>query len=285
MGIVESVRFSKTTLLILIVIIAGLIVTSSIFLKSARGRNLMNSDVRGTQITPQVIKVGDKIKVKYPVDYTIVMVGDSMTEALGNSDELMANLKRYYPGKTFQILNYGFGSTNILSIPKRLTETTFYTRDFSPITDIEFNLILVESMGHNPLSELPLDQGLQKQTETLDNIISIIKERNSSAKVAFVSTIAPSKYQYGKGKVDLPDSEREAWANERIAYIKNHMDYARAHNIPLINVFEKSLNKSGDANLDFINKDDYIHPSPNGIYSISDEIAKFIFENNLLTPN
>ena len=61
-------------------------------------------------------------KVKYPEDYTIVMVGDSMTETLGNSDEIRKFLKEYYPDKTFEVLNYGFGSTNILTLKTRLLE-------------------------------------------------------------------------------------------------------------------------------------------------------------------
>ena len=80
-------------------------------------------------------------------DYLIVLLGDSMTQALGNSDELREYMAQYYPGRTFDFLNYGFGSTNILSVEKRLTEWTFYGRDFQPIMDIDFDLILIESFG------------------------------------------------------------------------------------------------------------------------------------------
>ena len=47
--------------------------------------------VKATQIN-----VLGKQKVKYPQDYTIVMLGDSMTETLGNSDELKKFLSDYY---------------------------------------------------------------------------------------------------------------------------------------------------------------------------------------------
>ena len=40
---------------------------------------------------------------------------------------------------------------------------------------------------------------------------------------------------------NLSPEQRKEWANERTAYIKNHIEYARSHNIPLINIFEKSL--------------------------------------------
>lgn len=233
---------------------------------------------------PTQIKVNTKTKVKYPQDYTIVMVGDSMTERLGNSDELMGYLKKYYPNKTFQILNYGFGSTNILSIEDRLKRQTYYGRVFMPILDIAFDLILIESFGHNPLSEFPLNEGLKKQTEALDKIVTLIQKETPKAKIVFVATISPNKRRYGEGEVDLSPEKRLEWANERIAYIKNHIEYAQSHQIPIINIYEKSLNKDGDGNLDYISSLDFIHPSPSGVYFISENIAKFIFENKIL-PN
>lgn len=217
--------------------------------------------------------------VQSKADYTVVLVGDSMTEYLGNSDELRSYLKNYYPDKTFEILNYGFGSTNILSMEKRLKEETFHTRTFKPILDLDFDLILIESFGHNPLSEYPLEEGLEKQNQALDTILQSIKEKKPDSKIAFVATISPNKYAYGRGVVELSDEERIKWAEERVAYIKNHIKYAISHNIPLINIFEKSLDESGSGNIDYISNADYIHPSPQGVYFISEQIAKFISES------
>lgn len=220
-------------------------------------------------------------KVKYPQDFTIVLVGDSMTEALGNSTELKSYLKEYYPNKSFEVLNYGFGSTNILTVPERLEKSTFYTRDFRPITDIDFDLIVLESFGHNPLSQLPLEEGLKKQTETLDKIVNILKTKNPRAKIVFMTTIAPSKVLYGTGTVELSKEKRLEWANERIAYIKNHIDYASKHNIPLINAYEKSLIE-GDLNIDLVNDKDFIHPAPTGVVFLSRTLADGIYHLKLL---
>lgn len=232
--------------------------------------------------TPKMEGSKGKEQVKYPVDYTIVLLGDSMTEALGNTDELTADLKRDYPGKTFQTLNYGFGSTNILSVQDRLEKTTFYGRDFRPITDIDFDVILFESFGNNPLSQFPLDEGLKKQTEALDKAVQTIKSKNPRAKIVFVATIAPSRRDYGLGQVNLSDDVRAKWADERIAYMKNHMDYAKSHNIPLIDIFSASLDKNGEANLDYLSKADYIHPSPTGVVFISKQIADFLYKQKIL---
>lgn len=243
------------------------------------GSNIPPQDTR----QPTQTSVNNKIKVKYPQDFTIVLVGDSMTERLGNSDELRADLKKYYPDKSVEVLNYGFGATNILSVPERLEKETFHNRSFRPILDIDFDLIIIESFGHNPLSQFPLEEGLKKQTETLDQITKLIQNSNPRAKIAFLATISPNRKKYALNNVDLTTENREKWAEERIAYIKNHISFAQAHNFSLINAYEKSLNKDGDGNLEYISKDDYIHPSPTGVYLISDEIAKVIFDNKLLS--
>lgn len=216
-------------------------------------------------------------------DYLIVFVGDSMTEALGNSTELRQFLSEYYPGKTFDILNYGFGSTSILSLPKRLTDWTDYNRPFQPILDINFDLIIIESFGHNPLSEFALIDGLKKQNEILDEVVELIKEHRPNTKIVFLATLAPNRLKYGMGQVELSDEIRAKWAEERISYIKNHIVYANSHNIPLINVFEKSLDSKGNGKIEYVNNVDYIHPSPTGIRFISQEIADFILQNDLLT--
>ena len=53
--------------------------------------------------TPTITNVLGKPKVKYPQDYTIVLLGDSMTETLGNSVELKQFLSAHYSGKTFEV--------------------------------------------------------------------------------------------------------------------------------------------------------------------------------------
>ncbi len=222
-----------------------------------------------------------KQKVKYPQDHTIVMLGDSMTETLGNSDEIKKYLGEYYKGKTFEVLNYGFGATNILSVMDRITKETEHGRKFRPIEDIDYDLILVESFGENPLSQYPLNEGLKIQNQELDKIVAKLKETNPKGKIVFVATISPNKVIFAQNQVDLSLEKRTEWVNERVAYIKNHIQYAKDHNIPIINIFENSLMKNGDGNPDYISKDDFIHPSPTGIIFISHQIADFIYTNNI----
>jgi len=215
--------------------------------------------------------------------YTLIFLGDSMTDALGeNFDFLRLDLAKYYPKKVFGLFNYGFGSTNILSIQNRLdNSTTYQGKDYSAILDRYFDIILIESSGTNPLSEFPLAIGLQKQTTALDIMVAKIADTHPSSLIIFVATVAPSPF-YGKGVVDLSPAMRIQWANERRAYIENHISYAKKHNIPLINVYEKTLDKNGLTITRYINPGNYIHPSVKGVTLISQTIADYLYQNNIL---
>ncbi len=220
--------------------------------------------------------------IKYPQDYNIVLVGDSMTEKLGNSTELKGYLNQYYPDKTFEVLNYGYGSTSILSIEDRLNKDTFFGRDFRPILNIAFDLILIESMGHNPLSQYSLEEGLKIQNQTLDKIVADIEQKHKKSSIIFVATIAPDKKNYAQGKMDLSPDIRAKWALERDAYIENHIAYAKSHNIPVIDIYTKSKDSDGNGKYIYIDQTDHIHPSPTGVLFISKEIADYIAKNKLL---
>jgi hypothetical protein len=236
--------------------------------------------------TPKIFKLIDHYEPpKIPINpsYTLIFTGDSMTEALGaNFDLLRQDLKKYYPKKVFGLFNYGFGSTNILSIESRLNHDTLYQgMNFPAILNRYFDIILIESSGNNPLSELSLDNGLQKQTETLDHMVAELADTHPNSLIVFVATVAPSSL-YGKGVVDLLPQERIKWANERRAYIENHISYAKRHNIPLINIYEKTLDKSGKTIDRYISPTNYIHPSNAGVKLISQTIADFLYKNKIL---
>lgn len=219
-------------------------------------------------INPQTIKPKDT--------YTIVLAGDSMTDYLGSGGELKENLKKYYPNKQIEVHNFSVGSTNITTLPQRLQNlTNFNGRISQPIFNTNFDLIIIESFGHNPLSEYSLDDGLKKHNETLDRVRSMIKQRQPWAQVVLMATIAPHHDRYAEGVINMPTEERIKWARERTAYIKNHIEYAQKHKLPLINVYQKSL-------IDYINTGDFIHPSVTGVEFISREIAEYIFKERLL---
>ena len=225
-------------------------------------------------------------KIEEKREYTIVMIGDSMTHALGpHGGPFYEKINQLYKAHNRGILidNYAHPSTNILSLDKAMnTKTTFNEWTFEPLLSRDFDLILVESFGYNPLSQYGLENGIKRQNEELDKLMKKLTTTHPNAAVVFVATIAPSRANYGKfvNQTDTPEG-RAQQADERIAYIKNHITFAKNHNIPVVNIFERSLTPEGDGNLSYINPSDYIHPSAVGLQLISDEFANFIYLNHI----
>lgn len=215
--------------------------------------------------------------------YLTYLVGDSIVESLGlNAEGLREDLIKLYPNHEFVNYNYGFGSTNILSLEDRLTkETTYQGTKYPPILHQGFDLIIIESFGYNPLSQFPLNQGLIVYEQTLDSDIKQIIAQKPNSVVAIMTPIAPNQENFAKYNFMLSPQVRASWVEERRAYIQKAIDYATSHNIPLINVYQKSLLPDGDGNLKYINTSDYIHPSTEGIKLIEQTIADFVHKNQI----
>jgi len=228
-------------------------------------------------------------KIPKKAVYIIFMVGDSMTESLGphggKLNEFINTLYQSTPGhQRIVIDNYAKGSTNILGLQDAMRQKTIVgDAVLDPLLSRSFDLILIESFGYNPLSGLGLQEGLKKQTQTLDNLMRTLTTTHPHSAIIFVATIAPNKETYAQE--ESPGNtlaERVGQAQERMEYIKNHIAYAKAHNIPLIDIYDKSLTPEGDGDLSNINPINHIHPSFKGIDFISQGIANFIYENQIL---
>jgi len=214
--------------------------------------------------------------------YRIIMVGDSIVNALGlNANALRLDLIKYYPGSEFVTYNYGYPSTNVLSLYQRLTETTNDgTKDNQAILTQQFELIIIESFGNNPLSQFPLAEGLQKQNDELERSVRAILAQKPNAALAFLTPIALDANNYARGSRDLSPSVRKQWVAERVAYIDNHRKFAEEKGIPVIDVYKASLKPDGTVDGSYISGD-YIHPSQKGIELISQTIADYIFNNKI----
>lgn len=231
----------------------------------------------------QVKKIFNTQAIKPKDNYSIVLVGDSMTDYLGSGVEIQKYLKEYYPNKKFDIHNFSVGSTNITTLPDRLQNLTNYNGKISEsILNTKFDLIIIESFGHNPLSSGSIEEGLKKHNEVLTQAIKMIKDRQPEARVILMATIAPHISRYAEGVANISTEERMEWAKQRVSYIKNHIEYAKKNNLPLINIYQKSLDLEGGGNIDLINTGDFIHPSVTGVNFISKEIANFIFTERII---
>lgn len=221
--------------------------------------------------------------------YKIVMIGDSMTAALGphggGLSEYMNSLykKNAQDPQRIIIDNYAI-SSNILAVDNELyKKATISEYTFGPLLSEDFDLILVESYGYNPLSQFGIDGGLKQQNLALDALMKTLITTHPKAVIVFVATISPNIENYAKAVQPVNSAaDRAKLAQERIAYIKNHITYANMHNIPLINIYQKSLTADGDGNMIYINPTDDIHPSFAGVDFIDHEIGNFIFDNKIL---
>lgn len=239
--------------------------------------------------TPFIFRSYTAPKIEKKQVYKIVMIGDSMTAALGPhgggfSEYINMLYKANGGGKQGIIIDNYAKSSNILTVNDELTrKTTISEYAFGPLLSDDFDLILVESYGYNPLSQFGVDEGIKKQNMALDDLMKTLITSHPHSAIVFVATIAPNIQYYAK--ITQPNNspeERARQAEERISYIKNHIEYAKNHNIPLVNIYEKSLTAKGDGNIKYINMNDDIHPSFAGITFIGHQIADFIYNNQIL---
>ena len=268
--------FTLTLILILILIIGGIY-----FLYSSKSK-VLTKNILSTPIpTPYQFPYKNPIIPKGR-SYRIIIVGDSIVNSLGpNANVLREDLIKYYPDSEFVTYNYGYPSTNVLSLYQRLTQTTNDgVKDNQAILTQQFELIIIESFGNNPLSEFPLAVGLQKQNEELERSVNAILAQKPNAALAFLTPIALDQVNYARESRDLSPEVRKQWVAERVAYIDNHRTFAQKLGIPVIDVYKASLKPDGTVDQSYIS-DDFIHPSKKGIELISQVVADYIFNNKI----
>jgi len=268
--------FAPTLILILILIIGGIY-----FLYSSKSKVLTKN------ILPAPIPTQYQFPYKNPIipkgqSYRIIIVGDSIVNSLGlNANVLREDLIKYYPDSEFVTYNYGYPSTNILTLYQRLTQiTNDGIKDNPAILTQQFELIIIESFGNNPLSQFSLAEGLQKQNDELERSVNAILAQKPNAALAFLTPIALDQINYARGSRDLSPAVRREWVAERVAYIDNHRKFAQKLGIPVIDVYKASLKPDGTVDRSYIS-DDFIHPSKKGIELISQTIADYIFNNKV----
>ena len=228
-------------------------------------------------------------QIKKKQVYKIAMIGDSMTVALGPhgggfSEYINALYKKNATDPQRIIIDNYAGSSNILAVNQQISKKkTINEYTFGPLLSEDYDVILVESYGYNPLSQYGVENGIKKQNESLDKLMTKLITARPHAAIVFVATIAPNLQNYAKmTQVNRPETQRMGQAEERIAYIKNHIDYANKHNIPVVNIYEKSLTDTGNGNMLYINPSDDIHPSAEGVDMIGRELGNFIHEKQIL---
>jgi len=200
---------------------------------------------------------------------TLALFGDSMIQTLKN-DLLEKSFQKYFPATKFNLLNFGYSSTNF--------EQAFTNLD--KIISSNPDLIVIESFAYNNFGNTAT--GLQKQSQLLDQTINIIKQK-TSAKVILAATIAPNSVVFSNGipNLHLTSLEKLERAKTIKLYLENIIKYSQNNRLPLANSYSGSL-VNNEGFLPLISSTDHLHPSDYGIEFFGDTLAKTIFDSKLI---
>lgn len=211
----------------------------------------------------------------------LALIGDSMIDTL-NDSTCHNSFQKYFPNIKFNFLKYGYGSTNIESALKRLTEnTTYLGQEKAPILAQSPDIILIESFAYNNFGNS--QSGIERQSQALKKMVDLIKEKSPNTKVILAATIAPNSITYGNGLKDFYFSSMEKIERTSTIklYLQNLISFAQKNSIPLADAFHLSL--FGQNGLDdLISSTDHLHPSTLGSELFCDTVAKSILDNSLI---
>lgn len=211
---------------------------------------------------------------------TLALIGDSMIDTL--SDNICQNsLQKYFPNIKFNLLKYGYGSTTLESVIKRLTETTTYLDKEKPaLLSLSPDIILIESFAYNNFGNS--QKGIEKYQNLLKEIIDLIKEKSPETKIILASTIAPNSISFASGikNMHFTALEKIEKTNTIKLYLQNLINFAKNNNLPLVDAYSLSLFGDNGAS-QFIDSVDNLHPSPLGTELFCDVLGKSLKDNQL----
>ncbi|MBU1118028.1 SGNH/GDSL hydrolase family protein [Patescibacteria group bacterium] len=236
---------------------------------------------------PQVLGISNSTSLTTPSIggegkiINLVLIGDSMIDTL-SQNICQQSLQKYYPTVKFNLLKYGYGSTNIESASKRLNETTTYLGKENPsVFSQNPDIIVIESFAYNNFGNS--QKGIDRQSQSLTKITDLIKTESPKTKIILASTIAPNSVSFANGAKDIYYSSLEKIEKTATIklYLQNIINFASKNNLPLSDAFHPSL--FGQNGLEeLINSTDNIHPSNLGTELFCDILAKSILDNQLI---
>ena len=229
---------------------------------------------------PSNIGQGDLKPLKE--SYTIALLGDSMTETLGeNLPDLSNLLTLEYPRHNFVLLNYGQGSTTIEDGLYRLDHPTKYDKkDYPPLLPLQPDIIVVESFAYNHWDSQM--NGLNREWQTAANIIDMIKQYNPDTKIILLATLSPNPEIFGDGILNWSKDKKWDAAITTKAYLQNFINFAASSHLPLADAYHPSLNSDGHGDPKYISSSDHIHPSDEGKQLISQKIFDTIKQYGMI---
>ncbi len=205
----------------------------------------------------------------YDGTITVAVFGDSMIDTLDTGlPYLKSALQNYYPKAKFRLFNYGLGAQNIEEALKRLDQAYKQDdRNYPPLLELNADVVVVNSFSYNPFGDTEEDP-LYKHWANLVILTDLIKQK-TKAKIIILADLAP----YQNPALQNTDTITQ--------YLQNTIEFSRAYNLVLANVYEKSLTANHWGDLKYIDNYDHIHPSSSGKRLTSQVLAQTIYQLNL----
>lgn len=213
---------------------------------------------------------------------TVALLGDSMIDTLGKTPTLLKALQQRYPGKKFNIINFGVGASNIEYALYRLTHDYSYNdQNYPSLISQKPDIIVVESFAYNNFGNS--QSGFDRQWQALGSITGTIKDKLPQSKIIIAATITPNSITFADGSPNLRYSalEKVEKTSTINLYLENAINFATSENFPLANVYHFS-SVNNDGNPDLISSKDHLHPSARGSQLIENTIFQAIVDNQLL---
>ena len=240
--------------------------------------NTINPAVLGEQSVAETapIAMPTAMPTAYPQppkdEYSIAIYGDSMVDTMGERLEYFEHeLTARYPGVTFHLYNYGVGSQNVYDGLKRWNKPLRYMdRDFSAITELKPDIIIVGSFAYNVL--VPHD----RNAHWLGYTELVQRAQKITPIVYMLAEIAPMRRGFGFGPNGVNWEPATAWSHTEkiIEQLENVLGLSRTLGVPLIDAYTPSLQEgSKEGRRELVNPSDNIHPSVEGHLFIAKIIA------------
>ncbi len=218
----------------------------------------------------------------------IAMIGDSMTDTAGEDCRfLKAELNKHFPGREFELFNYGVGGTRAGYGLWRLTNAYEHReKKFKPLVEIQPDIVLIESFAYNNGSDGLHGEGIAHFRDMHQKIVATLQEK-TSAKLVYIVTIAPDTESFLKTVPNFkhtPVSIRRWMAEDRMVYLEEAIKIAHELGLPLVNIYKATLdaNKKGTPLGHWVDKNDWIHPGEAGHQLIAAKTVEVLIKNGLI---
>lgn len=222
-----------------------------------------------TTITPTPAAEQPATKTAKKTSYSIAVYGDSMVDTMGERCEYLEHsLKKLYPNVNFTLYNYGKGSENVeMGLNRWNNKLDYQDRHYPSIVDLKPDIIIMGSFAYNPFSPYNRDRHWVGLTKIIEAAKAI------TPNVYALAEINPLRKTFGKGPngVNWEESTAYEHSGHIVEQLENTVGLANTLDIPLIDVFHKSIGVNG-----LNNSGDGIHASIAGHEFTADVIANTI---------